>query len=209
MKFGVVEGIVLGMVSTDTWFLKHKETGEMLIIDPADRADVIARQVKKMEGTPKGVLLTHGHFDHMMAAEDLRNQYHIPIYAFEGEKELLSNARTNLSGNWAEACTLEADYLLKDNENINLAGFDIQVLHTPGHTSGSCCYYIKEEELLFSGDTLFAGSIGRTDFPTSNPWQMKTSLQRLLTQLPGETIVCPGHGEQTTIAYEKRYNPFA
>lgn len=209
MKFGVVEGIVLGMVSTDTWLLKHKETGEMLIIDPADRADIIARQVKKMEGIPKGVLLTHGHFDHMMAAEDLRNQYQIPIYALEGEKGLLSNARTNLSESWAKACTLEADYWLKDNERIHAAGFDIQVLHTPGHTSGSCCYYIKEEELLFSGDTLFAGSVGRTDFQTSNPHQMKTSLQRLLTQLPGETVVCPGHGEQTTIAYEKRYNPFA
>ena len=89
MKFGVVEGIILGMVSTDTWFIKHKETGEMLIIDPADRADVIARQVAKMEGTPKAVLLTHGHFDHMMAAQDLREQYNIPIYALEEEKELL------------------------------------------------------------------------------------------------------------------------
>lgn len=209
MKFGVVEGIILGMVSTDTWFIKHKEIGEMLIIDPADRADVIARQVAKMEGTPKAVLLTHGHFDHMMAAQDLREQYNIPIYALEEEKELLANARTNLSGSWATACTLEADHLLKDKEEIQLAGFDIQVLHTPGHTAGSCCYYIKEENILFSGDTLFAGSVGRTDFPTSSPKQMKESLKRLLNELPGETVVCPGHGEQTSIAYEKRYNPFA
>ena len=83
------------------------------------------------------------------------------------------------------------------------------MLHTPGHTEGSCCYYLPDEAVLFSGDTLFAGSVGRTDFPTSSGADMQKSLRRLLAELPGETRVCPGHGDETTIAYEKRYNPFA
>ncbi|NCC45381.1 MAG: MBL fold metallo-hydrolase, partial [Clostridia bacterium] len=82
-------------------------------------------------------------------------------------------------------------------------------LHTPGHTQGSCCFYLKDEEVLFSGDTLFAGSVGRTDFPTSSGASMKESVARLLKELPEETRVFPGHNEETTIAYEKRYNPFA
>ncbi len=208
MKHAIIECLVLGMVSTSTWLLQNKETNEILIIDPADNASTIVRKVEQMGGTPKAVLLTHGHFDHIMASDDLRDKFDIPIYAFADEKMVLSNPRINLSGSWAAPYTLTADCYVSDKEKLQLAGFDIQVMHTPGHTIGSCCYYIKEEGVLFSGDTLFAGSIGRTDFPTSNMGYMRNSLRRLLTELPGETVVYPGHGEETTIAYEKRYNPF-
>lgn len=208
MKNAMIERLVLGMVSTNTWLIQNKETKEMLIIDPADNADAIVRQVEKMGGVPKAVLLTHGHFDHMMAADDLRDKYDISIYAFADEKMVLSSPRINLSGSWAYPYTLDVDCLVRDNDSLQLAGFDIQVLHTPGHTLGCCCYYIKEEGVLISGDTLFAGSIGRTDFPTSNMSHMRASLRRLLQNLPGETVVYPGHGETTTIAYEKRTNPF-
>ena len=209
MKNATIECLVLGMVSTSTWLIQNKETKEVLIIDPADNASAIVRKVEQMGGVPKAVLLTHGHFDHIMAADDLRDAYDIPIYAYADEKMVLTNARINLSGSWASPYTLDVDCVVRDNDSMQLAGFDIQVLHTPGHTLGSCCYYIKEEGVLFSGDTLFAGSIGRTDFPTSNMGHMRASLRRLLTNLPGETVVYPGHGEETTIAYEKRYNPFA
>ncbi len=208
MKNATIECLVLGMVSTSTWLIQNKETKEILMIDPADNVNAIVRKVEQMGGVPKAVLLTHGHFDHIMAADDVRDRYDIPIYAFADEKLVLSNPRINLSGSWAAPYTLDVDCCVRDKDELKLAGFDIQVLHTPGHTLGSCCYYIKEEGVLFSGDTLFAGSIGRTDFPTSNMTHMRTSLRRLLTNLPGETIVYPGHGEETTIAYEKRYNPF-
>lgn len=209
MSKAIVEELVLGMVSTNTWFCQNSGIGELFIVDPADEAERIMQKIAKMEGIPAAILLTHGHFDHMMAAEALREHYNIPVLAYMGEKELLNDARANLSGSWAKACTLQADRWLSDQEKTEIAGFSIEVIHTPGHTGGSCCFYLPEEKLLFSGDTLFAGSVGRTDFPTSSGRQMLESLHRLLNTLPGDTRVCPGHGEETTIGYEKRYNPFA
>ena len=209
MKHAIIEQKVLGMVSTNTWFLKNKETGALLIIDPADQPLLIQQKITAMEGKPEAILLTHGHFDHMMAADAVRSMYGIPVLALEEEKNLLENPGYNLSGSWAAPCSLQADRWLKAQEILELAGFTIRVLHTPGHTQGSCCYYLEEEGVLFSGDTLFAGSVGRTDFPTSSTRQMMNSVHMLLEQLPGETKVFSGHGEETTIAYEKRYNPFA
>lgn len=209
VKHAIIEQKVLGMVSTNTWFLKNKETGALLIIDPADQPLLIQQKITAMEGKPEAILLTHGHFDHMMAADAVRSMYGIPVLALEEEKNLLENPGYNLSGSWAAPCSLQADRWLKDQEILELAGFTIRVLHTPGHTQGSCCYYLDEEGILFSGDTLFAGSVGRTDFPTSSTRQMMNSVHMLLEQLPGETKVFSGHGEETTIAYEKRYNPFA
>ena len=203
-----IEWMVLGMVSTNTYLVKNQDTGELLIIDPADAAGRIQEKIGRMEGRPAAILLTHGHFDHMLAADALRSAYDIPVYACIQEKDLLKNARYNLSASWASPHVMEADRYLADGETFREAGFEIRLLHTPGHTEGSCCYYLPEEAVLFSGDTLFAGSVGRTDFPTSSGADMRKSLQRLLSELPADTRVCPGHGEETTIAYEKRYNPF-
>ena len=203
-----IEWMVLGMVSTNTYLVKNQDTGELLIIDPADAAGKIQEKIGQMEGRPAAILLTHGHFDHMLAADALRSAYDIPVYACIQEKDLLKNARYNLSASWASPHVMEADRYLADGETFREAGFEIRLLHTPGHTEGSCCYYLPEEAVLFSGDTLFAGSVGRTDFPTSSGADMRKSLQRLLSELPADTRVCPGHGEETTIAYEKRYNPF-
>lgn len=204
-----IEWMVLGMVSTNTYLVKNQDTGELLIIDPADAAGRIQEKIGQMEGRPAAILLTHGHFDHMLAADALRSAYDIPVYACIQEKDLLKNARYNLSASWASPHVMEADRYLADGETFREAGFEIRLLHTPGHTEGSCCYYLPEEAVLFSGDTLFAGSVGRTDFPTSSGADMRKSLWRLLSELPADTRVCPGHGEETTIAYEKRYNPFA
>ena len=210
MKKAVIEQQILGMVSTNVWFLKNKETGEILIIDPADQADRIERKIQMMEGRPVAVLLTHGHFDHIMAVEELQKKWNLPVYAMEKEREVLESPQKNLSGSWINhPCILKADCWLKDREEMDLAGFRIRVLHTPGHTEGSCCYYLEEEGVLFSGDTLFCGSVGRTDMPTSSGRDMLQSIARIMKEIPEETRVCPGHNEETTIAYEKRYNPFA
>lgn len=208
MKYRI-EQMILGMVSTNTWFLMNEENKELLIIDPADETERIQVKISQMGGIPRAVLLTHGHFDHMMAAGDLRKTYRIPVYAYESEKALLENPRANLSGAWSSPHVLTADQWVKEGEELNLAGMKLQVFYTPGHTAGSCCYYLQEEKVLFSGDTLFAGSVGRTDFPTSSTRDIRESLHRLLEELPEETRVCPGHNEETTIGYEKRYNPFA
>lgn len=204
-----IEQLVLGMVSTNTWFLMNTESKEMVILDPADEAERIEQKIAQMEGLAKAVLLTHGHFDHMMAAEALQQRYGISVYALREEKALLENPGMNLSGLWAKPYSFTPDQWVTDGEALSLAGFSIQVFHTPGHTAGSCCYYIKEENVLFSGDTLFAGSVGRTDFPTSDGGKMRESVHFLLEKFPDETRVYPGHNEETTIGYEKRYNPFA
>lgn len=209
MKDAIIQQRVLGMVSTNVYVCMHAVTKEACIVDPADNADEIIRLVSQMGAVPCAILLTHGHFDHIGAADTLRSRYQIPVYAHEAEAELLASPAMNLSGGWADSLTLKADHLLKDKDVLTIAGFKIRVLHTPGHTPGGCCYALEGEDILFSGDTLFCRSVGRTDFPGSSGAAMKNSLHRLLTELPEETQVLPGHGEATTIGYEKRNNPYA
>ena len=143
------------------------------------------------------------------AAEELKAYYNAPIYAMAEEKEILEDAQNNLSGLYGRGYTVHADHFLKDGEILRLAGFEIHVLHTPGHTEGSCCYYVKSEKVLFSGDTLFEGSYGRIDFPTGSGRQMIHSVADILLNLPDDTNVYPGHMGYTTIADEKQYNPLA
>ena len=140
--------------------------------------------------------------------ENYKNSYGNPVYACEKEAGTLLDPSANLSGYGNRSCSLKADILLEDLQAFEAAGFSVQMLHTPGHTPGSCCYYLKDEGILFSGDTLFYGSVGRTDFPGGSTAQIVESLHRLTDSLPEETEVYPGHDISTTIGYEKRYNPF-
>ena len=203
-----IEKMVIGMVATNCYLVKNKETGAVLIIDPADCAQQIIAKIGQMQGTPEAVLLTHGHFDHIGAAAELKEHYGIPICAFESEREITESVSKNLSGLYGTGFTVTADRCFKDGEHAALAGFDVQVLHTPGHTLGSCCYYIAEEEVLFSGDTLFCCSVGRTDFPTGSMSQIHHSIHEKLIVLPEKTQVYPGHDAMTDIGYEKMHNPY-
>ena len=198
---------VLGPVYTNCYFLKNKETGEALIIDPADSPSKIELKVNAMGARPVAVLLTHGHFDHIMGVEAVREKYQIPVYACRQEEEMLREPSVNMTDQMGKSCSIRPD-VLDDLQVFEAAGFSIQMIHTPGHTKGSCCYYLKEEGVLFSGDTLFCGSVGRTDFPGGSASQIRDSLHRLLAALPDDTSVYPGHDTSTTIGYEKRYNPF-
>lgn len=199
---------ILGSVFTNCYFLKNKETGEMLIIDPADCADKIAQKVMDMGGKPVGILLTHGHFDHIMAVERVKEQYGIPVYACRAETQMLKEPSMNMSAYYGGGCSITPDILLDDLQVFEAAGFSLRMIHTPGHTPGSCCYYLKDEGALFSGDTLFYGSVGRTDFPGGSTAEIVRSLHKLVDSLPEDTEVYPGHDASTTIGYEKRYNPF-
>ncbi len=205
----VLQHCVLGNVSTNCYFLMNKETKELIIVDPADHPERIFAKVDSMGGKPVGILLTHGHFDHICAVPAVKERYQIPIYACSSENQMLQEPEINMSAFYGNPVSVKADVLLKDSEKFVLCDLEIQMLKTPGHTKGSCCYYLRDENLLFSGDTLFCGSVGRTDFPGGSGREMAESLQRLLENLPEATDVLPGHGEFTTIGYEKRYNPFA
>ena len=204
-----IEKMVLGMVQTNTWFVINEKTKELILIDPADDAGRIIRKIEADGLKLQGILLTHGHFDHIGAVDDLRAYFKgVQCYAVEKEEEVLENGSYNLSASWAAALSIRADRLLRDKETLTLAGFKIKVIETPGHTKGGVCYYLPEEGVLFSGDTLFRTSVGRTDFPTGSMSQIVRSVQYLTENLPGDTVVYPGHQEITTIAYEQRFNPY-
>ena len=199
----------LGMLSTNCYVVENPDSQKVLIVDPGDSPLEIERQIDEIDGDPEAILLTHGHFDHMLAADALRKKYHIPVYVHEKEQHLLGDAQENLSGLWSKPYTMQADKTVKEGNILHLADFEIQVLATPGHTAGGVCYYIPAEKVLFSGDTLFWESYGRYDFPTSSGRDLIASVKRLLKELPGDVTVYPGHNDETTIEHEKRYNPLA
>lgn len=199
---------VLGMVGTNVYLIVHTDTKEAILIDPADAADRIKADIEALGVRLAGILLTHGHFDHIWGLEELREKSGAKVYACETEKALCNDARLNVSAGVGRACTVDADVYVKDGEEITISGITCRLIATPGHTQGSCCYYFAGGGFLVSGDTLFAESVGRTDLPTGNMSSLVRSIQERLFVLPDETKVYPGHGEATEIGHEKRYNPF-
>lgn len=200
---------VLGPIGTNVYFLMNEDTKQMIIVDPADEPQTIIDKVRELGGIPVAIYLTHGHHDHIEAADAVRKEFNIPVIAHEDEQTVLNDPRLNGSGFYGSKVSIQADITVKDNEELNYAGLPCKVLHTPGHTWGSVCYYFPESKLLICGDTLFQFSYGRIDFPTSTPEDMPKSIKRLLTELPEDVTACPGHMGYTTIQAEKRYNPLA
>ncbi|MDF2889276.1 MAG: beta-lactamase protein, partial [Lacrimispora sp.] len=181
-----------------------------VIVDPGDEGAYILEQCGKLSVTPEVILLTHGHFDHIMAVEEIKRAFpEVIVYAGEKEKMLLNDPSVNLSTSTGRRCSIEADRYVTDGEMIDLAGISTHVIATPGHTEGCVCYYMKEEDVLISGDTLFLESLGRTDLPTGDQLKIISSIRGKLFPLPGDTMVYPGHGSVTTIGHEKSYNPVA
>ncbi len=200
--------MVLGVCQTNCYFLYRDGEHEAIVVDPADQGGNIYAALQKNGFRVAGILLTHGHFDHIWGLEELRERSGAPVYAWEQEKTLLGDARLNVSSGAGRACSVEADVYVKDGDEITIAGMTCKLIGTPGHTEGSCCYYFPEGGFLVSGDTLFADSVGRTDLPTGDMGQLVRSVKEKLFLLPDETKVYPGHGEATEIGYEKQYNPF-
>lgn len=205
-----LEKLIVGPVGTNCYLLMNEDTKELLVVDPGDSAIHIQNKIEDMGGHPVAILLTHGHFDHILGVPSLEELYsHVDLYAYESEKNILSDPSLNCSDQMGRSCALKPDYWLLDGQEITLGGIDLKVIATPGHTEGSCCYYVPAGKLLFSGDTLFAESVGRTDLPTGSMGQLSRSIHKLFDLLPEDTEVYPGHEFATSIEHEKRYNPFA
>lgn len=197
----------LGDLGTNCYILVNHDMDECVVFDPADEADVL----KEIFDTPsfklQAIFLTHGHYDHIGAVKALREAYGVPVYASkEEDAEVLGNLEVNLSAMFGNAVTLQADEVLRDSEEVEIIGTKIKCILTPGHTAGGMCYYIEELKSLIAGDTLFAGSVGRTDFPTGNGDKLINSIHEKLFILPDDTKVFPGHMDATTIGYEKENN---
>lgn len=216
-----IENIVLGMCATNCYavfdggartpggYVDDGQLKETVIIDPAADAARIETMIARYNLKPVAVLLTHGHFDHMLAADAVRKRYGIKVYAGNEERLVMNSSSSNLSLPFTgDGMTFEADEYFKPGEELELAGFRIGTISVPGHTIGSVCYYFEEQKVLFSGDTLFAGSVGRSDFPTGNEGQLIRAVKSGLMSLPDDVKVYPGHGESTTIGYERVNNPF-
>lgn len=205
---------VVGPVQTNCYVVVNEEKKECFVIDPGASAKQLADQMRKEEWVPVAVLLTHGHFDHAGAAEEFAKEFDIKIYAHEAEKDTLEDPQKNVSWMMGVSEQYQADVFLRDQEILTLAGFEIQVLHTPGHTKGGCCYYIPTEDVIFTGDTLFAQSVGRTDFPGGSMSEIVRSItDKLMTlnkagNLETDIMVYPGHNDPTTIETERINNPY-
>lgn len=204
-----VKEFEVGVVGTNCYLAANSETKELLIIDPGDEAPVLIDYINENGYKPVAVLLTHGHFDHCMAAQELAKQYGILIYVHEADKEIMENPAYNCCGIIGKELTFHADQFFHGEEDhLSMAGFEIDVFLTPGHTPGGVCFYVKSENILFSGDTLFCESVGRTDFPKGSMSQLVRSIKEKLLPLPNDTKVLPGHAQWTTIGNERQYNPF-
>lgn len=199
---------VVGAVQTNCYFAINDETKEVLIVDPGDNARQLADRIRQEDLKPVAVLLTHGHFDHAGGAAELAREFQIPVYAHENEKETLEDPKLNVSWMMGKEEHFSADEFVTDEQELDLAGFHIRVLHTPGHTVGGCCYYLPYEDVVFSGDTLFFMSVGRTDFPKGSMSAIVRSIKEKLMVLPERTTVYPGHNDVTTIENERMYNPY-
>jgi glyoxylase-like metal-dependent hydrolase (beta-lactamase superfamily II) len=199
-------------VAENSYVLFRPGRTECLVVDPGFEPDRIIAWVLSHGLVPEAILLTHGHSDHIAGNDALRDQWpRLPILIGRGDASKLGDPAGNLSGAFGIALVSPpADRLLADEEKLDLAGFEISVFEIPGHSSGHVVYRIDgcRPTLVFGGDVLFQGSIGRTDFPDGSFDALAAGIRHRLYTLPDDTIVFPGHGEETTVGHEKRHNPF-
>lgn len=203
-----VERFLTGILSTNCYVAWNEQTKEAVIVDPAAYCKKLAEFLREEGLKPQAVLLTHGHFDHIMGLDALLEEYPVPVYVHEAEKGLIADPKTNLSLTYTNGYVFEDATYVTDGQKIAAAGMTFEVLFTPGHTSGGCCYYAETENMLFSGDTLFRCSVGRSDLPTGDETTLIRSIKEKLLVLPENTVVYPGHMAATTIQTEKTANPF-
>ena len=200
----------VGHIHTNCYILYRETEKKAVIVDPgADGAEILSL-CGKLSLTPEAILLTHGHFDHILAVKEIQKEFpRIKLYAGEDERETLQNPGVNYSTVVGAALSLQADQWVTDGEHLSIGDMKFTVIFTPGHTSGSVCYLVEGEDVLISGDTLFLESYGRTDMPGGSYDLIVKSITKKLFLLPEHTLVYPGHGDFTTIGYEKRNNPVA
>lgn len=201
-----IKTLVLGEVFTNTYIVKDRSTGAIAVVDPACESEKLVDLVKEWGGDLQYILLTHGHFDHVGGVKCLLNSFSPQVLVSADETELLNTKTLNLSF-WHNLSIepIKVDRELSDKDTFMLGETEFTFIATPGHTVGSGCFIA--DDIIFSGDTLFCESIGRTDFPTSSGRDMMLSLMKL-NDLKGDYTVYPGHDVKTTLSHERKFNPY-
>jgi glyoxylase-like metal-dependent hydrolase (beta-lactamase superfamily II) len=198
--------IPVGELEVNCVIMMCPATGYAFIFDPGDEADKIIDRITISGAVPAMIINTHCHYDHIGAVEKLRKKFNIPFLVHELEKEYSTDPSKNYSAMSGKNISIEPDGTFTEGDILKAGSIDIEVIHTPGHTLGSCCF--RAGHILISGDTLFAGSVGRADLYGGNEKTLTESIKEKLMRLDDDTVVIPGHGRQTTIMDEKRFNPF-
>lgn len=201
--------LALGPVQANAYILSNTDR-DAVVIDPGSEADRLISFIDSKRFKPVAVLLTHAHFDHIGAVDEVREKWKIPVYLHKEEQDWPQDPRKNGSASFplGEITAKPADEIINGECPLHVGSFTFQVLETPGHSPGSVSFYHVDNGVVFAGDALFAGSIGRTDLYRGNHQQLLESIDAKLLTLPDKTIVAPGHGPETTIGAEKQTNPF-
>lgn len=195
-----------GMYAANCYVI-NSENGNAIIVDPAENVFDIIKYIENNSLRLESIILTHGHGDHIGGVLALKENINVPVMVHVEEKEMVEDETLNLSTSMPSgSISFSPDSLLNDGDIIKLGNMEIKIIHTPGHTKGGICLYM--EGILITGDTLFQGSIGRTDLYGGDYESLIKSIVDKLMVLPEETIIYPGHGERSSIGYEKRNNPF-
>ena len=203
-----VEKFVTGIISTNCYLVINEDTKQAVVIDPAACPSYLMSHIKSEGLKIEAILLTHGHFDHIMGIDGFLSEFDVPVYVHEEDADAMEDPVLNQSSTYTSGYTFGKARYLRDRQTLELAGYTFQVIHTPGHTKGGGCYYVASEGVLFSGDTLFQNSVGRTDFVNSSTSDLVHSVREKLFLLPDDTMVYPGHMGETKIGHEKKYNPY-
>jgi len=202
----ILKRVVVGQLEANCYLIADRQSRQTLVIDPGGDVAAIEKLLKEFDLKPVGIVNTHGHFDHIGANAALKKRYAIPLAIHEAETDYLSCAELNGSALYdGSFISPPADTLLKDGDVITAGKLKLTVMHTPGHTRGCICLAV--EDLLFTGDTLFCGTVGRCDLPGGDEGTLMTSLNRFYG-MPPETRILPGHGPECLLKNEFRHNPF-
>jgi hydroxyacylglutathione hydrolase len=207
----ILERLIVGMLQTNCYLLGDPLTRQAAVIDPGGDVDRIAVRLEHHQLELVTILNTHGHFDHVLDAWALKEKSGGKVVLHANDKAILQDRSVGLVGMFSalkKSPKGPIDHWVREGDHIQVGGLRLEVLETPGHTPGHVSYYLSDANIIFVGDTLFAGSIGRTDFPGGSYDQLIRSVRSKIFPLDDNTVVYPGHGPETTVGQEKRTNPF-